>query len=112
MLLCSTRASETERYLRGAGWEVTTVTDGMLALLYAKRKLFRAAVLVSTDGPMDLAETALNLRDVDPCLEIVIVVEPGNATRKLIPEQNIANAVKNAKVLTAHELGSYLESST
>lgn len=110
MLLCSKRFSETERCLRGAGYDITTVADGTLALMHVKRELFRAAVLVSTEGPMDVAETALNLRDLDPSLEIIIVAASESADQTLLPAHKIANAIKKAKVLTSNELPRYLSS--
>jgi hypothetical protein len=111
MLLCSKSSSETERHLRAAGCDISRVADGKLALRCAKRELFRAAVLVSTEGSMDLAETALNLRDVDPSLEIIIVAEPESADQRVVPAHKIANAIKKAKVLTSPEIGTYLGSS-
>lgn len=51
------------------------LNSGEAAISRAQRENFDAAVLVSTGKAMDLAETVLNLRDINGSMQIVVVTE-------------------------------------
>jgi len=79
------------------------VDHGAAAVERAKHESLGAAVLISTGSEMNLAETALNLRDIHPSIEIIIV-----ADRKPIEEIDaVLRAISKTKTLTQSELNSY-----
>ena len=58
-------------------------TDGRAAaVVCAKHDSFSAAVLVSTGREMDMAETASNLSDIRPSMEIIILTYGPNMGSK------------------------------
>lgn len=102
------RAHVEELFVR-AGWCVVKADEGATAVKRAKHETLCAAVLISTGREMDVTETALNLRDVKPSLEIIIVADrdaAGDATQR----NTIAHAIPKMKILTSRELSNYLAS--
>lgn len=75
MLVCADGCDEVEKRLLTAGCRVVKLDSGEAAISRARRENFDVAVLVSTGKAMDLAETVLNLRDVNRSLQIVVVTE-------------------------------------
>jgi hypothetical protein len=57
---------------------------------------------------MDAAETALNLRDINSSLEIIIVVERKHGERQSAQMGAIQSAIPHARMLTVPELSRYL----
>jgi hypothetical protein len=107
VLLVGSRAcAHVEELLVRAGWCVVNVDEGATAVERVKHESLRAAVLISTGRGMDLAETALTLRDIDPSLEIIIL-----ADRKPIEKDTVFRAIPKTKIVTQSELNSYLASS-
>ncbi len=82
--------------------------NGLEAVFRAKREKVNAAVLVSTGKEMDFAETALNLRDVDSELEILILADGRNSAEQLKQRDLIARAIPQVRVVTSSELKSCL----
>jgi len=109
MLVGSRTSSRIAKYLRNAGRQVTRVSEGTTALSQAKRKHFDLVVLVSTGKTMDLTETALNLQDVSPSTQIIIIAD--GDVREQIPmgKTNVAEIIPQAKVLTPDEFECFLE---
>ncbi len=83
--------------------------SGEAALDFAKHVAIDAFVLLSTGNAMGRTETALNLRDIRPCSEIILVTRD-HAT----PTQGelVAKAIPNTLVLTVQELHDHLASLT
>lgn len=107
MLVCSKPADEVEYCLRSTGWEIVGLTDGEAAISEAQHASFDMAVLVSTGKAMDVTETAFNLRDISPSMQIIVIagehdIEPG------APAQLIARACPNTLALTIDGLAAYL----
>jgi hypothetical protein len=108
LLVCSEPSNEVEEYLLSAGCWITKTKSGRAAVLQAKRENFGAIVLVSTGKDMDLAETAFNLRDVNPSVQIIIMVDQEAPEDSGIPGRSIADVIPDTKALTVDELGDYL----
>jgi hypothetical protein len=107
LLVCAADCSELEERLVRSGCFTITVDNGAAAIRRAKHESIDTALLVSTGKEMDIAETALNLRDVNSSLEIIIIVK-----RKLSPQQAqtevIQHAIPQTRALTIQELSEYL----
>jgi CheY-like chemotaxis protein len=108
MLVCSEPSKELEEHLLAAGCWVTKAKNGRAALLRAKRQDFDAALLISTEKDMDLAETALTLRDISPSVQIIIVVDREDPEESGLPRRSIAEVIPNTKALTMGELKDHL----
>lgn len=103
MLVCSEPGDMVDRYLRAVGSEVVKVSDGESAIRQAHRAVFDLVVVVSTGSVMDVAETVLNLSDIRPSTEIIMVREAcGSAA------ETISHAFPNTKALTLNGLAEYL----
>ena len=110
LLVCSGICNEVENCLQQAGCQVTKVDQSAAAVNRARHEALDAAVLVSTGPEMDVAETALNLRDVNPSIAIIFVAGRQGCDEEAGLTDAIAHAIPKAKVLTTIELGHYFES--
>ena len=111
VLLVSTEAcDEVEESLHSSDCEVITVRDGATAVHRAKHTTLDVAILVSAGHAMDRAETALNLRDINPSLEIIFIASHTGRGRKRPPSELLGGSIPNTRVLTPHELDRYLAS--
>ena len=109
ILLVGSRSSEhVEELFVRAGYYVVKVDDGIAAVACARHESPRTAVLISTGRGMDLAETALTLRDVVPSLEIIILADPKHAEETAAQTDAVSRAIPKAKIFTQSELSSYL----
>jgi len=108
MLVCAETSSETAKNLRATGHQVTRVSEGTAALSHAKRKHFDLAVLVSTGKTMDLTETALNLHDVSPTTQIIILAGPELREPIPITKTSVNQIIPEAQVLTLNELREFV----
>lgn len=108
ILLVGSRSSEhVEELFVRAGYYVVKVDDGIAAVECARHESLRTAVLVSTGRGMDLAETALTLRDIVPSLEIIILADRKHA-EETAQTDAVSRAIPKAKIFTQSELSSYL----
>jgi len=57
---------------------------------------------------MDLTETALNLQDVSPSTQIIIIAD-GDVREQIPMKTNVAEIIPQAKVLTPDEFECFLE---
>src|SRR5215472_17649421 len=108
MLVGSRTSSRIAKYLRNAGRQVTRVSEGTTALSQAKRKHFDLVVLVSTGKTMDLTETALNLQDVSPTTQIIILAGPELREPIPITKTSVNQIIPQAQVLTLNELREFV----
>jgi PleD family two-component response regulator len=113
VLLVSTEAcKDVEESLNHTDCEVITVRDGAAAVACAKHVTIDAAILVSAGRVMDRAETALNLRDINPMVEIIIIASHRGRSRNPPLSELVAGAIPNTRVLTPQDLDHYLASPT
>jgi hypothetical protein len=110
LLVCSQGCACVEEHLVHAGYCVTKVDEGAAAIALAKHELLNAAVLISTGKEMDLAETVLNLRDVNPGVEIIIIANSDTAAEKAAQTAAIVQALPETTVVTISEFDRYLAS--
>jgi hypothetical protein len=111
VLLVSTEAcDEVEESLHHTDCEVIKVRNGAAAVDRAKHTLIHAAILVSAGRAMDRAETALNLRDIKPSMEIIFIASHRGRGGKPPPSELLGGTIPNTRVLTPHELDQYLAS--
>jgi CheY-like chemotaxis protein len=110
LLVCSRGCAGVEENLRHAGYRVIKVADGTAAIERAKHEPLNAAVLISTGTQMDVAETALNLKDINSTVEIIIVVGSDIAGEKAAQTAAIVRALPKTSVVTVGEFDRYLAS--
>lgn len=91
--------------LRHANCFVMQASDGASALAFAKHIAVDVVVLISTGDAMTRTETALNLRDIRPSSEIVLIARDRG---KLTASETAARAISNTRVLSRQELRNYL----
>lgn len=91
--------------LRGAHCFVIKARDGETALTFAKHIDVDAFVLVSTGEVMGRTETALNLRDIRPFSEIILLAKDRD---KPTAGEAAAKAIPHTRVLTLEELRDHL----
>src|ERR671923_1504182 len=110
LLVCSGSCEAVKKCLTSAGCIVTKVNDGRRAVYKIRRGIFDAVVLVSTGKEMDLVETILNLRDIRPSIQMIVIIDPSGTERTAIPASLIAQAVPTVPVFTLAELQIPLDS--
>lgn len=105
MLVCAEGCDEVEKFLLSAGCRVVKLSSGEAAISRARRENFDVAVLVSTGKAMDLAETVLNLRDVNRSLQIVVVTEREIVKKNdFLAKTLVAHPVPGTQLLTVAQL--------
>lgn len=108
LLVCSRDCDRAEEHLHHAGYRVTKVTDGTAAIERIKHESLNAAVIISTGTEMDLAETVLNLKDINSAVEIVIVVGSHNGEEKNVQTAAIVRALPKTSVVAIGDFAHYL----
>jgi len=108
LLVCAAGCSELQERLVRAGCFITKANNGAEAILRAKHELIDTALLVSTGKEMDIAETALNLSDINSSLHIVIIVEQKHSEDQPADADAIRHAIPQTRILTAQEFSHYL----
>lgn len=93
-----------EKRLRAAGCEVVTVKDGKTAFERARRESFDGAVLVSRGSLINVTETIFNLRDINPSMEIIVVLDRGGKKPNRYLRQLLNHPIAGMEVLTRHQL--------
>jgi hypothetical protein len=108
LLVSSEQEDKVVDCLRRANCFVMKALDGESALAVAKHVGVDAFVLISTGNAMGRTETALNLHDIRPSSEIILVARDRD---KLTQGEEAAKEIPNTRVLTLQELPKYLASS-
>jgi len=97
------------RRLRAAGCDVVTVQDGATALERTRREFFSGAVLVARGSFINVTETIFNLRDINPSMEVIVVLERGGKNANRYVRQLLSHPIAGTKVLTRRELQERLQ---
>ena len=98
-----------EKRLRAAGCEVVTVTDGRTAFERVHREPFDGAVLVSRGLLITVTETIFNLRDINPSMEIIVVLDRKSRYSNRFLTQLLSHPIPGTKVLTRRQLQERLQ---
>src|SRR2546427_12795444 len=93
LLVCSESCEAVKKCLTSAGCSVTNVSDGGRAVYKICRGLFDAVVLVSTGKEMDLLETILNVMDIRPSIQMIVISDRAITERNSIAASVIAQAM-------------------
>ena len=101
-----------ERRFKAAGYEVLTVADGLTATDHARREPLESAVLVSTGSLVNVADTALNLRDVNRSMEIIILVNRLGPRSSRFLRPLLEHPIERTRVLTRRQLQRELKASS
>jgi len=96
--------------LLDSGSQVTRVPTGKAAVSHAHRKMFDAAIIVSTGDEMDVAETIFNLRDINRAMQVILVSERAKFSDLEIPKDSLERVLPNTKILSLQALKIYLNS--
>ena len=112
ILLVSTEAcDDVEECLERTDCEVIKVRDGIAAVDRAKHAMLDAVILVSAGRAMDRAETALNLRDINPTMEIILIAGHNRGRGGPPPTSELlGGTIPHTRVLTLHELDKFFAS--
>src|SRR5206468_12953004 len=103
LLVCSESCEAVKKCLTSAGCIVTKVSDGGRAVYKMRRGIFDAVVLVSTGKEMDLVETILNVRDIRPSIQMIVIIDPASTDGKSIAASVIPQIFPMAPVLPLAE---------
>ena len=97
-----------EKRLRAAGCEVVTVTDGRTAFERVHREPFDGAVLVSRGLLITVTETIFNLRDINPSMEIIVVLDRSAGYSSRFLKQLLSHPIPGTRLLTRRQLQAQL----
>ncbi len=111
LLVGSDASTDIEEQLAHADCYIVKRSTGAAAVAHAKHNYFGAAVLMSTGREMDFAETALNLMDIQPSLEIIILMDRTQDKEMTAQVEAVLRAIPRSRILTTTELNNYLTSS-
>src|SRR3972149_10965334 len=98
-----------EKRLRAAGCEVVTVTDGRTAFERVHHEPFAGAVLVSRGLLITVTETIFNLRDINPSMEIIVVLDRGSEYSSRFLKQLLSHPIPKTRLLTRRQLQERLQ---
>lgn len=97
-----------ERRLRAAGCEVVTVADGRTAFERVHREPFDGAVLLSRGLLINVVETVFNLRDINPSMEILVVLDRSSGYSSRFLKQLLSHPIAGTQLLTRRQLQAQL----
>jgi DNA-binding NarL/FixJ family response regulator len=107
LVVSTTPRSDVQRCLLEAGSKITVAQNGEEAIRCAEHAAFDMAVIVSTGEHMDLVETYLNIRELKPSIEIVLLAQ-SRATDEESTAYQIATWFGRTHALTVDELAEFL----
>ena len=73
LLVCTDHSEEFSNLFKSRSFNLSIVSDGEQAVERIERESFDATVVLSTGKNMDALETALNLRDINRAMHILVL---------------------------------------
>jgi len=93
-----------EKRFLAAGCPVVAATDNEAAINYARHETFRTTVLVSRGSLINVAETVFNLRDLNPSMEIIVLVDRLGKQSGRFLRQLLEHPIEGTQILTRRQL--------
>jgi hypothetical protein len=104
MLVGCDRNKLLEKRFLAAGCRVTKVSDNATAIDQARRELFGVSVLVFSGSVINTAETVFNLRDLNPAMEIIVLVDRARKQTNRCLKQLLDHPIQGTHILTRRQL--------
>ncbi len=93
-----------EKRFMAAGCDVIRVADNETAIDHARHEVFGKTVLVSRGSLINITETVFNLRDLNPSMEIIVLVDRlGKPTNRFL-KQLLEHPIEHTEILTRRQL--------
>jgi hypothetical protein len=93
-----------EKRFTAAGCQVIRVADNETAIDHARHEVFGKTVLVSRGSLINITETVFNLRDLNPSMEIIVLVDRlGKPTNRFL-RQLLEHPIEHTQILTRRQL--------
>jgi hypothetical protein len=112
MLIGSDQNGTLEKRFQTAGYQVIAVKEPDEAIDHARHEVFDIAVVVSAGSVINDAETIFNLRDFNPSIEIVVLIESWRKSSDRFVRQFIEHPIERTRILTRRELQKQLLSAS
>jgi DNA-binding response OmpR family regulator len=93
-----------EKRFRRAGCLVVGVADNATALDCARHERISAAVLISRGSLINVVEAVFNLRDLNPSMEIIVLVDRLGKHSNRFLRQMLEHPIESTEVLTRRQL--------
>lgn len=93
-----------EKRFTNAGYEVVAISDGAVAIERAREERFTGAAVVSSGSLINMAETILNLRDINGSIEIMLIVDRLGPRVSKFLRQLIDHPIEGTRILTRRQL--------
>lgn len=93
-----------EKRFQIAGYQVLAINEPDAAFDHARHELIDTAVVVSAGSLINDAEIIFNLRDFNPSMEIVVVIESRRKSSDRFLRQLVEHPIERTIILTRREL--------
>lgn len=104
MLIGMDRNHVLERRFHAAGYEVLCAGNRDTALDLARHQVLDAALMLSQDSLLNIADTIFNLRDLCPGAKIIVLLQHGAKNSKRFLSQMHDHRIVGSEVMTRREL--------
>lgn len=104
MLVGCDRNKLLEKRFLAAGCHVTKVSDNAAAIDQARHEIFGMGVLVFKGSLINTAETVFNLRDLNPAMEIIVLVDRLRKQTNRCLKQLLEHPIQGTQILTRRQL--------
>jgi len=93
-----------ERRFRAAGCCVVKARDNESAFDHVRHEVFDTTVLVSRGSLINVAETVFNLRDFNPSMKIIVLVDRLGKQSSRFLRQLLEHPIEGTQILTRRQL--------